>query len=83
MQGECPSIVVIDIGNAKRWQCVCQLTRVRHAELIALLDDIIHHDQDHVMPIDIGDADQAAPRVVSLGKTYGLFFFADAARALE
>ncbi len=48
----------------------CRLSPQRHAELIALLDGIIHHDEDHVMLVDIGLADQVIPRVVSLGKTY-------------
>ena len=42
----------------------------RHAELIALLDGIIHHSDDHVILVDVGLADQVVPRVVSLGKTY-------------
>lgn len=48
----------------------CRLTAQRHAELIALLDGIIHHDDDHIILMDVGLADQVAPRVVSLGKTY-------------
>jgi CRISPR-associated protein Cas2 len=48
----------------------CRLSRQRHAELIALLDGIIHHDDDHVVLMDIGPAEQIAPRVVSLGKSY-------------
>ncbi len=48
----------------------CRLTAQRHAELIALLDGIIHHDHDHVILIDIGLADQVQPRVVSLGKSF-------------
>ncbi len=48
----------------------CRLTVQRHAELIALLDGIIHHDDDHVILVDVGMADQLAPRVVSLGKAY-------------
>ena len=46
----------------------CRLTRVRHAELIADLDNTIHHDEDHVVIIDLGDADKVKPKVVSLGK---------------
>lgn len=46
----------------------CRLSRLRQAELIADIDGIIHHDEDHVILIDIGPADRAAPRVVSLGK---------------
>jgi CRISPR-associated protein Cas2 len=48
----------------------CRLSAQRHAELIALLDGIVHHDRDHVMLIDIGLADQVVPRIVSLGKSY-------------
>ncbi len=48
----------------------CRLSRQRHAELIALLDGIIHHEDDHVVLMDIGPAEQVVPRVVSLGKTY-------------
>lgn len=48
----------------------CRLSRRRHAELIALLDGIIHHSDDHVVLMDVGPASQVAPRVVSLGKTY-------------
>lgn len=46
----------------------CRLAPVRHAELIADLDSLIHHDEDHVVIIDVGPADQVEPRVVSLGK---------------
>jgi CRISPR-associated protein Cas2 len=47
----------------------CRLSRRRHAEMLATLDQIIHHDQDHILVLDIGIADGVAPRVVSLGKT--------------
>ena len=46
----------------------CRLTRVRHAELIADLDDLIHNAEDHVVIIDVGPAESVEPRVVSLGK---------------
>jgi CRISPR-associated protein Cas2 len=48
----------------------CRLSPQRHAELIALLDGIIHHDDDHVILVDVGPAEQVSPRVVSLGKAY-------------
>ena len=48
----------------------CRLSAQRHAELIALLDGIIHHNEDHIVLLDIGHADQVVPRVVSLGKNY-------------
>ena len=48
----------------------CRLTTRRRAELAMRLDDIIHHTEDHVALLDIGPADQVAPRVESLGKSY-------------
>lgn len=48
----------------------CRLTRRRHAELVATLDEIIHHEQDHVLMLDLGSADTVVPRVVSLGKQF-------------
>lgn len=48
----------------------CRLSRVRHAELIALLDEIIHHDHDHVVIMDVGPAEKVKPRVTSLGKEF-------------
>jgi CRISPR-associated protein Cas2 len=46
----------------------CRLSRKRHAAMIATLDEIIHHDQDHVLVLDLGVAENVTPRVVSLGK---------------
>ena len=46
----------------------CRLSRKQHAELISLLDGIIHHREDHVMLMDLGPADKVTPRVTSLGK---------------
>ena len=46
----------------------CRLSRVRHAELIADLDRIIHHAEDHIVLMDVGPADKVEPKVVSLGK---------------
>lgn len=48
----------------------CRMSRQRHAELVALLDGVIHHEFDHVLIMDIGVADQIDPKVVSLGKTF-------------
>ena len=48
----------------------CRLNQRRHAELIALLDEIVHHQQDHVVLMDLGLADRVKPRVVSLGKAF-------------
>ncbi len=46
----------------------CRLTARQHAELITLLDGIINHDEDHIVLLDLGVADNVIPRVVSLGK---------------
>ena len=46
----------------------CRLSRLRHAELIARLDENIHHEEDHVVIIDLGPADRVEPKVESLGK---------------
>ncbi|MGF1643465.1 MAG: CRISPR-associated endonuclease Cas2 [Thiotrichales bacterium] len=48
----------------------CRLSRRRHAELVALLDGIIHHKDDHIVTLDLGVADAIKPRVVSLGKEF-------------
>ncbi|RLK48719.1 CRISPR-associated Cas2 family protein [Alkalispirillum mobile] len=48
----------------------CRLSRQRHAELVALLDGIIHHEHDHVVTMEVGLADKISPKVTSLGKDY-------------
>ena len=48
----------------------CRLSRQRHAELIALLDGIIHNGEDHLVLLDLGPAENIVPNVVSLGKTF-------------
>lgn len=48
----------------------CRLAPRRHAELIALLDNLIHHRDDHVLLLDLGPAENVDPRVVSLGKDF-------------
>ena len=48
----------------------CRLSRRRHAELIALLDGIIHHSDDHIVLLDVGPIERIEPRVVSLGKDF-------------
>ena len=46
----------------------CRLNATRHAELIALLDTIIHHAEDHILCIDVGKVENVTPRISSLGK---------------
>jgi len=48
----------------------CRLNRQRHAELIALLDGMIHHADDHVVLMDVGPADKVAPHITSLGRNF-------------
>ena len=48
----------------------CRLSRRRHAEMIQLLDGIIHHKEDHVIAMEVGPAESIKPKVVSLGKTF-------------
>jgi CRISPR-associated protein Cas2 len=48
----------------------CRLSRRRHAELIALMDGIIHHSDDHVILMDLGPAESVSPRVTSLGREF-------------
>ena len=46
----------------------CRLGQTRHAEMIADLDNLIHHGEDHVVVADVGPAERGARRIVSLGK---------------
>ncbi|MFM9888605.1 MAG: CRISPR-associated endonuclease Cas2 [Burkholderiales bacterium] len=48
----------------------CRLSRRRHAELVALLDGIIHHSEDHIVSLDVGPIERIEPCVVSLGKNF-------------
>ena len=48
----------------------CRLSRRRHAEMVATLDGMIHHTEDHVVFLDLGEAEGVRPRVVSLGKAF-------------
>lgn len=48
----------------------CRMSRVRHADMIATLDEIIHHKEDHILILDLGPADKVDPRVTSLGKCF-------------
>lgn len=48
----------------------CRLNPRRRAELQSLLDGVILHGIDHVVVIDVGDADKVQPKIVSLGKEF-------------
>ena len=48
----------------------CRLSRWRHAEMVARLDEMIDHAHAHVVLVDVGVADSVEPRVVRSGKTF-------------
>lgn len=48
----------------------CRMGERRRAELVHVLDNIIHHGEDHIVILDLGPAERVLPRVTSLGKTY-------------
>ena len=48
----------------------CRLTARRHQEMLARLEKAMHGRDDHVLVIDIGDADKVETRIESLGKTW-------------
>jgi CRISPR-associated protein Cas2 len=48
----------------------CRLNRKRHAQLVTLLDDLLNHNEDHILIMDLGVASSVTPQIVSLGKQY-------------
>jgi CRISPR-associated protein Cas2 len=48
----------------------CRLTRRRLVELKAAISEVINHNQDHVLILDLGPVDRVELRVLSLGKSY-------------
>ena len=48
----------------------CRLTAKQRVEMVAALDTLIHHGDDHVLIVDLGPADKVSPRVESLGKRF-------------
>lgn len=48
----------------------CRLDGQRRVALEAELAEVIRTGEDHVLIIDIGPADQVAPRFCSLGQTF-------------
>ncbi len=48
----------------------CRLTRRRRAELAAAINEVINHNQDHVLILDLGSVERVELRVESMGKTY-------------
>ena len=37
---------------------------------MSTLDELIHHEEDHVLVMDLGPAESVEPRVSSLGKAF-------------
>ena len=48
----------------------CRLTARRHADLAASLDKLIKPEEDHLLLIDVGPAEQIELRVESLGRAF-------------
>jgi CRISPR-associated protein Cas2 len=48
----------------------CRMSRRRHAEMVATLDQLIHHSEDRIVVMDVGPADRVTPKVVSMGQEY-------------
>lgn len=48
----------------------CLLSRKRHVELIAELDDAIEHGEDHILCFELSPAGRPSPKITSLGKSY-------------
>jgi CRISPR-associated protein Cas2 len=48
----------------------CRLSRRSAAEMTAALAEIIKHDEDHVVILDLGPADEVTPRITSIGKCF-------------
>lgn len=52
----------------------CQLTRAELAELKGELREVIHHEQDQVLFVDLGPAEGRGDRVITaLGRPYTSF----------
>lgn len=49
----------------------CRLSTRRRIELASKLSASIHHEDDHVLIVDLGPAEGAGLNVTSLGKSYG------------
>lgn len=48
----------------------CRLDRTRAIQLQAELKEVIHHQEDHILLLDLGPAEGVRPHVTSLGKTF-------------
>jgi len=48
----------------------CRLDKVRRLRLEDLISKIVNCKEDHVLIMDLGPADSASPRVISIGKGF-------------
>lgn len=48
----------------------CRLTARRRADMAAALELLIKREEDHVLIIDVGEADRVDPQVESIGRTF-------------
>lgn len=48
----------------------CRLSRRGMVELRAALGEVVNNNQDHVLFLDLGPAEEVKPRVSSLGKIF-------------
>jgi len=48
----------------------CRLTARRRAEMARRLEEVINNNADHVLILDLGQADKVEPHVESLGKSF-------------
>ena len=48
----------------------CRLTARRRAEMAARFEALIRREEDHVLIVDLGDADSVDPQVESLGRNF-------------
>ncbi|MCS6891171.1 MAG: CRISPR-associated endonuclease Cas2 [Rhodovarius sp.] len=48
----------------------CRLTRRGAVELRAKLAELVKQDEDHVLLLDLGPADQVRPRVSTIGRAF-------------
>jgi CRISPR-associated protein Cas2 len=46
----------------------CDLTEMEHFEMIGALQELIHHDEDQVLLIDLGPSEGRTHRVDSIGR---------------
>lgn len=48
----------------------CRLTARRRADMAAALELLIKREEDHVLIIDVGEADRVDPQFESIGRTF-------------